>query len=768
MSLTFANPALLWGTLLFSVPLIIHLLNRRRHRTIRWAAQEFLLQAWQRTRRRLTLESLLLLLLRCGLVALLALALARPFVPSADPLAVFTKSRRDVVLVMDTSYSMMRESRDHETALKRARDQARLLLDQLSEERGDQVTLMTLSDRPQVLQHESTRIALMKDAVDRLAADWRGADLVRTLDLLSESVLAPSEAKHEVFLFTDVQAATFQPGLAKRTGGKPGAAPAEAEAPAAASWRRAAAHDASFVVVDVGEREPSRNLSVVDLAVTPQSVVTGEVSTFTATVGNPSTIQQQAVTGTFYLGPRRERAKTVSFDVPAGGSASVEFSTVLREPGFSEVEFELAADELPADDRRFLAFPVRDAVRVLLVDGDYDRGEDLRATAMLADMLNPSIDPETSGTVFRLRTIDDRRFNLGAETLADYQLIVLADVPSIDDKIAGELADAVPAGAGLLIFAGEQLDPRAWNERLYQPDGSGLLPARFADLRGATGGDNVTAAFYPKLDALDHPVVELFKDDKLNQQLRVPVSKYYRVELGPKDGATQVILYLDDDAASPSPLILEKPVGHGRVALMTTSADNSWAMFADQNHVLAYLPLVQELATRLTLPDPAEFNLRVGDRLRRATRTIPSAMAVIAPSGQRVALEGTASEREYGEYVLPTFDRTHEPGLYQLELEFPLASGAGLDAGRRESVMYAVNVDVAESDLTRIDVRRFPELFPGVKAEIVSEVPGERAQIEKSREGDLWRPVLWIVLAMVVAEMIVAFWFGRRTAGAAA
>ena len=62
--MSFLNPALLFGTLLFAVPLIIHLLNRQRYKRRRWAAMEYLLIAFKRQRRRLRIEDLLLLLLR--------------------------------------------------------------------------------------------------------------------------------------------------------------------------------------------------------------------------------------------------------------------------------------------------------------------------------------------------------------------------------------------------------------------------------------------------------------------------------------------------------------------------------------------------------------------------------------------------------------------------------------------------------------------------------------------------------------------------------
>ena len=72
----FLNPALLAGTLLFAVPLLIHLLNKQRHKRRPWAAMDFLLRAFQKQRNRLRNENLLLLLLRCLIPILLALAVA--------------------------------------------------------------------------------------------------------------------------------------------------------------------------------------------------------------------------------------------------------------------------------------------------------------------------------------------------------------------------------------------------------------------------------------------------------------------------------------------------------------------------------------------------------------------------------------------------------------------------------------------------------------------------------------------------------------------
>lgn len=57
-----------------SVPVIIHLINLTRYRKVDWAAMEFLLAAYKKTRKRLQMESLIMLLLRVCAIVLLALA----------------------------------------------------------------------------------------------------------------------------------------------------------------------------------------------------------------------------------------------------------------------------------------------------------------------------------------------------------------------------------------------------------------------------------------------------------------------------------------------------------------------------------------------------------------------------------------------------------------------------------------------------------------------------------------------------------------------
>src|SRR5881409_95331 len=101
----FLNPLMLFGLAAVTIPIIIHLLSRRRFEVVDWGAMQFL-QISQTTRRRLLLEEILLMLLRMGLIGVMVVALAGPFLVGSVFGRLGARSNRDVVLIFDGSYSM--------------------------------------------------------------------------------------------------------------------------------------------------------------------------------------------------------------------------------------------------------------------------------------------------------------------------------------------------------------------------------------------------------------------------------------------------------------------------------------------------------------------------------------------------------------------------------------------------------------------------------------------------------------------------------------
>src|SRR5580765_2528073 len=102
--MNFLVPGMLFGAAAVAIPIAIHLFFRARHRIVPWAAMKFLLESIEQTSRRLRFQELLLLLVRCLVLALLAFAMARPMTSSVRGSG--QSEMVDAVFVMDTSYSM--------------------------------------------------------------------------------------------------------------------------------------------------------------------------------------------------------------------------------------------------------------------------------------------------------------------------------------------------------------------------------------------------------------------------------------------------------------------------------------------------------------------------------------------------------------------------------------------------------------------------------------------------------------------------------------
>src|SRR6516162_6017242 len=138
MPFWFLNVLMLIGLIAVAIPPIIHLLTRKRFDIVDWAAMQFL-QISEKTRRKIFLEELLLMLLRMGLIALFVLALAAPFIRSTLLARWGGRGNRDIVIIFDGSYSMDFRQGDP-SANDKAKEWAMRFLDDIAP--GDSVAIL--------------------------------------------------------------------------------------------------------------------------------------------------------------------------------------------------------------------------------------------------------------------------------------------------------------------------------------------------------------------------------------------------------------------------------------------------------------------------------------------------------------------------------------------------------------------------------------------------------------------------------------------------
>ncbi|MCP4511126.1 MAG: VWA domain-containing protein, partial [Fuerstiella sp.] len=140
----FLNPMMLLGLAGVTLPVVAHLLSRRKYDVVSWGAMQFL-DPSRKTRRKMKLEELLLLLIRITAICLIAIAASRPWINSGFLMGYSSAGSRDVVLVIDGSNSMGRSDglvSLHQKAIQRAQEFLQTL------QPGDTVALIDARDRP--------------------------------------------------------------------------------------------------------------------------------------------------------------------------------------------------------------------------------------------------------------------------------------------------------------------------------------------------------------------------------------------------------------------------------------------------------------------------------------------------------------------------------------------------------------------------------------------------------------------------------------------
>src|SRR5262245_56232181 len=201
------------------VPVIIHLLNRRRFKIVEWAAMRFLLQAQKKNSRRIRLEQLILLMLRCLIVLLIALAMMavtgcaeklwRTLNRTGGKGIVAGGTRTHKILVIDASFSMgARAPQSEQTLFDRAREKALALVSEGSGTDGYSVVLMASPPR-RLVPRPSDDAKKVAEQVRAVKMTHGNADLTATLNTIA-SLLRESPGKfnaREVYFITDMQRA---------------------------------------------------------------------------------------------------------------------------------------------------------------------------------------------------------------------------------------------------------------------------------------------------------------------------------------------------------------------------------------------------------------------------------------------------------------------------------------------------------------------------------------------------------------------------------
>jgi hypothetical protein len=725
----FANLPMLAGLGAASIPIVIHLLNRRKFRETPWAAMQFLLAAIRKNYRRMRLEQWLLLAVRTLLVVLLVLALAKPYLESLGAIPVLAGQRTHRVLVLDGSLSMAYAPAETDRF-----DQAKALAAQLVKDarRGDAISVVLMADPPRIIIGDPSpnHDEVLKELRD-VVMPHGGTNLTATFEAIDRVLAASTINQKEVVFLTDLQAASWRPSGGADDGLKRVLAKFEAR-------------KARSVVIDLG-KAGGENRAVTDIRLASPIVTAGSTAAVQATVRNfgPAKVEGASVRLLIdgQVGPEQV------VDLPVGEDVSLQFSPPFNSPGDHLVEALIDDDPLKLDNHRWLAVPVREFVNVLLVDGDPKTQVFQAETDYLAQALNPAV--ESPGTPSPIKTEVVPESQLSRPDLATFDAVVLANIAQFTEAEVAALDAYLKQGGGVVVFGGDQVMPDNYNRYLFA-EGKGLLPAAIGPTVGGTDAKSGEGFSFDTL-GFRHPIVAPFAgaDPKVVAGLTlVKTWQYHKLAL-PKDSPARVALAFGSGGGDPA--VIEMPRHRGVVIQVATSADAGWTNWPLHR---SYPPVMERIILQAAAGRANERNIRVGQPFEQALPPsgAEAPVTVVRPDGRSMP----SKLRAAGDVSQLHFEDTDLSGAYQVRVGPPLA----LDA------TFAANPDPAESDPAKLDGRGLAESLPGWKFAYFTDWQGlTRNAASVSLRGELHRYLLYAVLALLLVESVLAWRFGHHAPG---
>ena len=729
------NAAMLLGLAGATIPVVIHLWNRRNDPVVDWAAMQFL-EFSPRERRRLNLDELLLMLARMALLAAVALALARPFwAPrpiegaTADLAGASAKAspggdsatRRDVVLVLDGSTRMARRA-GGTTPRDRAVAWARSFVKRLGP--GDSVALLVAGDRVRgVVDPPSFDLARVDQALATSPASLGPSDLPSAIGEAFRILEKTGNPARDVIVLSDARRTSWRPGdlprwalLRDLSARMP--VPPRVWAP-------------TFAVADAPGGPPDG--SVGPLALSRAVLTPGLPVEITAAIANAGPGPMTRGVELVVDGVAVPGSSRVIGPIPAGGTLPVTFRAGFAEAGGHLVAVRLAADPdpLPIDDESARPVLVASALSVLLVDGEPGLEPLSGEVDFLRAALAPSGDPSP---LVDASSVPLREFK--AEDLTSKRVVVLANVDRLGPEMWAALGAFVEGGGGVLIAPGDRLDANALNAGAARA----WLPAKVGAIKGDPAKRSAVA--HPAPGTFDGPAL-----GPLGQGATPSLGEAdlfaYRV-LEPASGAS-VVARLDTG----DPWLVERPSGKGRVAMLAAAVDAEGGTLPVNPD---FVPFAHELIAHLAVGAEGPKPTRPGEPLDFLLDPAPppdvTTLTLTTPSGSKVK----RPVERVGGSARVRFADTGEPGIYRLALpgSARFAYAAVVGDGRDDD---PAPLEAPEKDAL---AKGWPLAFDADPASLADHVL--EADLARRREG--WRGLILLALAGLCVEV----WLTRRMA----
>ncbi|MBN1212832.1 MAG: BatA domain-containing protein [candidate division Zixibacteria bacterium] len=605
--INFLNATILLAAAAALIPLIIHLLSRRRVKVVEFSSLRYLKAMQRRQVRRLKIRQWLLLLLRMLIILAAVMAFARPTTKSD---LVGSHAAVSAVVLFDNSASMNRFVADG-NLFEIARQRTKELLETFGQsDRVSLIPLGNLTGAGEEIAFGSAAVALKK--LDLLKINFTRAELETALELAVELLSGARNLNREIYLVTDRQ----KKSLPEKTLLKDFAA------------------EVYFVDLPLEEND-NCGLTAIDFG--GQLIQPGYNFDLAATVKNYGLEIKKDILASLFIDGKR--VSQTDFEIDAESETEVRFTQAVSRTGFHSGWVEIADDKYMPDNRYYFSFNIPERFNLLVINGDY-------AGPYMALALVPD---NTLGRFWSVK--EARPEDLSGVNFDDYDVIFLAGAPELNATYTNRLKSFVRRGKALLVTYGGGTNIDYFNNNWTNVTGVVYRePAQKVFSR----------AGYYTLQSIEmnHPIFSVYGFE----ENKPPEIKFYTLpKLSLQDNVRTLIRFSGD-----RPALVETVFGSGKVLTFTGPMAPEYSDFT--GHAF-FVPFVSRVAEYLA-SDLSSLDLRLytGNRITRSL-SLPGSIAypveLITPDSSRYNIP---PEEDQGALVVKVAP-TDLPGIYSIRYQ---------------------------------------------------------------------------------------------------
>ena len=707
--MNFLNPFFLLGLLAVAIPVLIHLVNLRRPKKVPFSTLAFLEELKKSTIKRIRIKQYLLMALRALAILMLALALARPFLPPTLTGSSSSNEPKAIAIIIDNSASMSRIG-SQGPLIDQAKDVATTIINNARAE--DRFIVATTNGASEALSFTGATRAL--ELSGQVESNQTGNFISQKLQLVYNQLQQAPQKQAIVYLISDMQESQLQE---------------------LSSFQSETAQENKpvvFQMVGLGDIN-QQNLAITNVQLESQMLSKGSPVTLSVEVKNTGDVAAGNQFVSLEIGDRM--LGQYQTELEPGQSQEFVFEINPSSTGDIIGRAILEGDEIVYDNTRYFVIRIPESRSVLLLN------QQEQSSSEFVSYLKPALDAarQTNTQItFDEQTVEEAN----QSNWSNYDVVIFDGIREIPEYWFADLQRYVQNGNGLMLFPSEQGNISNYNSFLNL-----FNAGSFTNVNGEYASFKPSGSLAGLVEG--HPILDELFDKEEEDQISLNLPElffYYTFEEPNNTGSYQIL-----ESENGSSVLAEQRFGDGKVLISSIGMDPGWSNFP-VNPLFAPLYYRSVLYAASTEQGGIEEHI-LGNRFEWEG----------ALSSQEIQL--TIGENNIRPEVQTTADgvrlsyeaREWTPGVLKIMA----------DEVQRN---VAVNQSIMESEFATLESGALDNLIEGNFAmnEVIeaANLSNEelQSQLKTASFGkEIWNWLIWIALVLLVAETLITRLYKAET-----